>query len=111
VAESYRAPACADQRFQLDAAVALRPSPQGLSPMNELAMNLATGRVDDRYFKVFIIAQALVEKMLCKLFAMMDRFGVGFEVDSDPVPERNSIFHIEKEFLHLPHLKLLQRWN
>jgi hypothetical protein len=79
--------------------------------MNELAMNLATGRVDDRYFKVFIIAQALVEKMLCKLFAMMDRFGVGFEVDSDPVPERNSIFHIEKEFLHLPHLKLLQRWN
>jgi hypothetical protein len=49
--------------------------------------------------------------MLCKLFAMIDRFGVGFEVDSDPVPERNSIFHIKKEFFHLPHLKLLQRWN
>jgi hypothetical protein len=75
--------------------------------VNELAMNFATGRVDDGYFKVLVIAQALVEKMLCKLFAMMDRFGVGLKVDSDPVPERDAVFHIEKEFLHLPHLKLL----
>jgi hypothetical protein len=79
--------------------------------MNVFAMNLATGRVDDRYFQVLIVAQTFVAKVLCKLFAMIDRVGVGLEIDSDPVPERDAIFHIEKEFLHLPHLDLLQQWK
>jgi len=75
--------------------------------MNVFAMNLAAGRVDHGYRKVLIVAQAVVAKMLREFFAMIDRFGVGFEIDSDPVPKRHAIFHIEKEFLHLPHLKLL----
>jgi hypothetical protein len=79
--------------------------------MNVFAMNLATGRVDDRYLQILIVAQAVFAKVLCKLFAMTDRVGVGVEIDSDPVSERNAIFHIEKEFLHLPHLELLQQWK
>jgi hypothetical protein len=76
--------------------------------MNVFAMNLATGRVDDRYLQVLIVAQAVVAKVLCKLFAMINRVGVGLEIDSDPVSERDAIFHIEKEFLHFPRLELLQ---
>ena len=34
--------------------------------MNELAMNLATGRVYNQYFKVLIVGKALIEKMLCE---------------------------------------------
>jgi hypothetical protein len=79
--------------------------------MNVFAMNLATGRVDDRYLQILVVAQAVVAEVLSKLFAMIDRVGVGLEIDSDPVPERNAIFHIEKEFLHLPHLDLLQQWK
>jgi hypothetical protein len=40
--------------------------------LNELAMNLTSERVDDRYLKVFIVAQAVVAKVLCKLFAALD---------------------------------------
>jgi hypothetical protein len=79
--------------------------------MNVFAMNLATGRVDDRYLQILVVAQAVVAEVLSKLFAMIDRVGVGLEIDSDPVPERNAIFHIEKELLHLPHLDLLQQWK
>jgi hypothetical protein len=74
-------------------------------------MNLATGRVDDRYLQILVVAQAVVAEVLSKLFAMIDRVGVGLEIGSDPVTERNAIFHIEKEFLHLPHLDLLQQWK
>jgi hypothetical protein len=74
--------------------------PINVFAMNVFAMNLATGCVDDGYLKVLIVAQAIVAEVLCKLFAMIDGFGVGSEIDSDPVPERNAVFHIEKEFLH-----------
>jgi hypothetical protein len=40
--------------------------------VNELAMNLTSERVDDRYLKVFIVAQAVVAEVLCKLFAALD---------------------------------------
>jgi hypothetical protein len=79
--------------------------------MNVFAMNLATCRVDDRYLQVLIVAQAVIAKVLCKLLAMVDRVGVGLEIDSDPVSERDAIFHIEKEFLHFSYLDLLQTWK
>jgi hypothetical protein len=82
--------------------------PLNVFAMNVFAMNLPTGRIDDRYLQVLIVAQAVVAKVLCKLFAMIDRVGVGIEIDSDPVSERDAIFHIEKEFLHFPRLELLQ---
>jgi hypothetical protein len=43
-----------------------------LLPVNELTMNLTSERVDDRYLKVFIVAQAVVAEVLCKLFAVLD---------------------------------------
>jgi hypothetical protein len=79
---------------------ALRPSPSGLLPMNVLAMNLTSERVDYRYLKVLIIAQAVVTKALSKLFTMEDRIGVAFEIDPNPISEWDAIFHIEKELLH-----------
>jgi hypothetical protein len=43
-----------------------------LLPVNELAMNLTSERVDDRYLKVFFVAQAVVAEVLCKPFAALD---------------------------------------
>jgi hypothetical protein len=34
-----------------------------LIPMNELAMNLATERIDDGYLKVLIVAQTIVANL------------------------------------------------
>ena len=68
--------------------------------MNELAVNLASERVDDGYLKVLIVAQAAVAKVPCKFFAVLDGFQVAFEVDPDPVSHWDAVFHIEKEFLH-----------
>jgi hypothetical protein len=56
----------------------------GLSPMNELAMNLATGRIYNQYFKVLIVGKALIEKMLCEDAAMCNRVGVRLEFESYP---------------------------
>ena len=50
--------------------------------MNELAMNLAAERVHDGYFEVFIVAQAAVADVLCKLLAVQDRFGIALELDA-----------------------------
>jgi hypothetical protein len=38
--------------------------------VNELAMNLTSERVEDRYLKVFIVAQTPVAEVLSKLFAL-----------------------------------------
>jgi hypothetical protein len=48
------------------------PPMRPLLPVNELTMNLTSERVDDRYLKVFIVAQAVVAEVLCKLFAVLD---------------------------------------
>ena len=69
-------------------------------PVNELTMNLSPAAANDRYFKVLVVSQAVIAEVLRKLFAMLNRFGVGFEIDPDPIPRRDAIFHIEKEFLH-----------
>jgi hypothetical protein len=68
--------------------------------MNELAMNLAAERVHNGYFEVFIVSQAAVADVLCKLLAVQDRFGVALELDANQVPHRNAVFHIEEECLH-----------
>jgi len=43
-----------------------------LLAVNELTMNLTSERVDDKYLKVFIVAQAVVAEVLSKLFAVLD---------------------------------------
>ncbi len=64
-------------------------------------MNLTSERVDDRYLKVFIVAQAVVAEVLSKLFAVLDGLQVTCEFDPDPVSHRDTVFHIEKELLHV----------
>jgi hypothetical protein len=68
--------------------------------MNELAMNLATGRVDYGYLKVLIVVEAFVEKTPGYDAAMCDRVGIRLEFDSDSVSERNAVYHVEEKFLH-----------
>lgn len=70
--------------------------------MNVLAMTLTSERVDYRYLKVLIIAQAAVTKVLSKPFTMEDRIGVGFEIDPDLVSERHAIFLYRKRTFALP---------
>jgi hypothetical protein len=45
----------------------------GLSPMDEFAMNLATGRVDHGYLKVLIVDKATIEEMPRENAAMRNR--------------------------------------
>jgi predicted phage-related endonuclease len=68
--------------------------------MNELAMNLATGRVHYGYLKVLIVGKAFIEKMLCQDAAMCNRVGIRLEFKTDPVSERNAVYHIKEKFLH-----------
>jgi hypothetical protein len=58
--------------------------------MDELAMDLATKRVHHRYLKVLVIAKAAVADMLGKFLAVLNRFGIAFEFDADPVPQCGS---------------------
>ena len=71
--------------------------------MNELAMNLATGRIYNQYFKVLIVGKALIEKMLCEDAAMRNRVGVRLEFESYPISKRNTVYHIKEKFLHSRH--------
>jgi hypothetical protein len=48
--------------------------------MNELAMNLASGRVDNRYLKVLIVGKAFFVKALCEDSAMCNRVGIRLEI-------------------------------
>ena len=68
--------------------------------MNELAMNLTTERIDDANLKVLVVQQTIVAKFQSEDSAMGDRFGIGFELNPDPVSHRDAIVHIEKELLH-----------
>jgi hypothetical protein len=68
--------------------------------MNELVMNFATGRVDYRYLKVLIVAKAVSVKVSCENATMRNRVRVRLEFDSDPVSERNTVYHIEEKSLH-----------
>jgi hypothetical protein len=71
-----------------------------LLPMDELAMNFSPERVHHGDFKVLIVAEAAIANMLCKLFAMDDRFGIALKLNADPIPHRNAVFHIKEKCLH-----------
>jgi hypothetical protein len=68
--------------------------------MNEFAVNLASERVDDGYFKILVVGKAFIEKMLRDCFAMRDRVGIGFELQSNPIPHGDTVFHVKEKFLH-----------
>jgi hypothetical protein len=68
--------------------------------MNEFAVNLASQRVNDRYLKILVVGKAIVEKMLGEYSAMRNRFRIGFELQSNPIPHGNAVFHVKEEFLH-----------
>ena len=60
--------------------------------MNELAMNLATGRVDNRYLMVLIVGKAIFVKALCEGSAMCNR--VGIVLNSIPILSLNGTLSI-----------------
>jgi hypothetical protein len=68
--------------------------------MNELAMNLASQRVDHRYFQILIVAQAFITEVLREYLAMRNRVGIRLELKSNSIPQWNAVFHIEEKFLH-----------
>jgi hypothetical protein len=78
-----------------------RTLPPRLFPMNELAMDFPSERVDNGYLEILIVAQAVVAEMLCKLLAVRDSLKIAFEVDPDPISKRDAILHIKKELLHV----------
>jgi hypothetical protein len=72
--------------------------------MNVLAMNFAAGCIDYRYLEFVIVRKAVSVKVFYDDAAMRNRVGVRLEFDSDPVSERNTVYHIEEKFLHRSHL-------
>jgi hypothetical protein len=76
-------------------------------PVNELSMNFPTQSVDHGDLKVLVVAEALVAEVLRKHLAVLDRFNVGIELNSNPISQRNAIFHIEEKCLHCHHLAVL----
>ena len=68
--------------------------------MNKLAIDLSPDFVDDRYFEVLIVPQAVIAIVLRHLFAVRDRLGIRAEINADPVSKRNAVLHIEEEFSH-----------
>jgi hypothetical protein len=71
-----------------------------LLPVNELAINLSPKRIDHRYLKVLVVAEALVAEVLGNFFAMPNRFGICLELDPNCIPMRDAILHIEEKLLH-----------
>jgi hypothetical protein len=74
-----------------------------LLPVNELAVNLPSKRVDHAYLKVLIVGEATVAPVLGKLFAVDDRLSVGAELNADAISHRNAVFHIKEKSLHGDH--------
>jgi hypothetical protein len=79
---------------------AFLPTGAVLLPVNELAINLSPKRIDHRYLKVLVVAEALVAEVLGNFFAMPDRFGICLELDPNCIPMRDAIFHVEEKLLH-----------
>jgi hypothetical protein len=72
----------------------------GRLPVNELAMNFASQRINDGYLKVLVVAEALIAEVLGKRSAVLDRFNVAVELNTNSVSQRNTIFHVEEKCLH-----------
>jgi hypothetical protein len=68
--------------------------------MNELPVNLTPGRVDYGDLKILIVGKAVLVKVPCKDSAMCNRLGIRLEFQSNPVSERNAVFHIKEKFMH-----------
>jgi hypothetical protein len=68
--------------------------------VNKLAMDLSSPVVDNQYFKVLIVPQAVIPEVLRDLFAMFDRFSIRIELKADAVSHRDAVFHIEKKLSH-----------
>jgi hypothetical protein len=83
-----------ETRFQASGLVLI------LSPMNEFAVNLAPEFVDDGYLEILVVGKAFIEKMLCDCCAMCNRVGIGFELQSNPIPHGNAVFHVKEKCLH-----------
>ena len=71
-------------------------------------MDFPSERVNYGYLKVFIVAQATVPEMLCKLFAVSDSFKIAFKVGPDPVSHRDAVFSYRKRIFASLYLKSLQ---
>ena len=71
-----------------------------LLPVNELAINLSPKRIDHRYLKVLVVAEALVAEVLGNFFAMPNRFCICLELDPNYISMRDAIFHVEEKLLH-----------
>jgi hypothetical protein len=69
-------------------------------PVHELSMNFAPQRVDHGYFKVLIVAEALVAEVSGNFSAILDCFCLCFELDPDSISMGDAILHIEEELLH-----------
>jgi hypothetical protein len=72
-------------------------------------MNFPSQRIDHGYFKVLVVAKTLVAEVPGEHSAVLDRFDVGVELDSNPVSQRNAVFHIEEKSLHRPSPRLFCR--
>jgi hypothetical protein len=68
--------------------------------VNILAINFSSAFVDNQYFEVLIVPQAVIAKILRHRFAVIDRIGIGVELNADAVSHRDAVSHIEKEFSH-----------
>jgi hypothetical protein len=80
-----------------------------LFPVNELAMYFPTRRANHGYLKLFVVAQAFVTEVPCKLFAVFNRFDVGIKLNADAIPHRNAVFHIKEKHRHTNCLISLMR--
>jgi hypothetical protein len=68
--------------------------------MDEFAVNLASERVDDGYLEILVVGKAIPVKVLREYPAMRNRLGIGFELQSDPIPHGDAVFHVKEKFLH-----------
>ena len=77
--------------------------------VDELTMNFPAQRVDDGDLQLLIVGEAIVTEVLRQHVAVLDCFQAGVELNSNPVPQRNAVPHIEEKSLRYKHLALFCR--
>jgi hypothetical protein len=63
-------------------------------------MHFAAELVDDNYCKIWVFEQVFVAKPPCKIFAMLNRTCGGRKLQSNSVPDWNSILHVKIKSPH-----------
>jgi hypothetical protein len=81
---------------------AANSSAKAFVPVDKLAMDLTSQRIDHGYLKVLIVGKALVVKVLSDHSTMRNRLCVCVELNSNPVSHWNAVFHVKVKFLHSP---------